>query len=373
MLGTRVGLRMLRTGAGDRIVPVDRPALPVNASVIVPVLNEEARLGPCLEGLLEQGPWVREILIVDGGSSDGTKGIVARYARRDPRLRVISAGRPPEDWNGKAWGLQTGLEASDPSSEWVIAIDADVRPAPDLTASLLEHAARHQAMDAFSAAPRQRVADDLDALIHPALLATLIYRQGLPGSVATRPEEVQANGQCFIAKRERLIRSGAIAAARASRCEDLTIARTLCASGVQVGFFELGELASVEMYASAEETWQNWPRSLPLGDGTTSKLELGLAFAEVAFVQALPLAIVLAGLIEGKSARTSPLFRVNVALSLLRLGVLAGEHRVYVNPPATYWLSPLADLPAVVRISAAALSPNATWRGQPLVQESRSG
>jgi dolichol-phosphate mannosyltransferase len=364
---------MLRTGAGDRILSVDRPALPTTASVIVPVLNEEARLGPCLEGLLEQGPWVREILVVDGGSTDATKSIVARYAQRDARLRVIPIGRPPADWNGKAWGLDGGLRASSAASEWVIAIDADVRPAPNLTASLLEHAARHQSMDAFSAAPRQRVADDLDALIHPALLATLVYRQGLPGTVATRPEDVQANGQCFVAKRETLVRSGAIAAARSSRCEDLTIARTLAASGVQVGFFEAGDLASVEMYASAEETWSNWPRSLPLRDGTTSKLDLGVQFAEVAFVQALPLAILLAGLIEGKDARQTPLFRVNAVLTLLRLGVLAGTRRIYVQPPATYWLSPLADLPAVVRISAAALSPTAHWRGQPLVEESRSG
>lgn len=364
---------MLQTAAGDRIVSVERPALPASASVIIPVLNEEARLGRCLEGLLEQGPWVREILVVDGGSTDDTKGIVARYAARDSRLRVISAGRPPEDWNGKTWGLDVGLRATDPASEWVITIDADVRPAPNLTASLLEHAARHQSMDAFSAAPRQRVADDLDALIHPALLATLIYRKGLPGNVVTRAEDVQADGQCFVAKRALLIGSGAIAAARASRCEDLTIARILVASGVNVGFFEAGDLASVEMYASAEETWANWPRSLPLTDGTTSKLEIGLQFAEVAFVQALPLAILLAGLVEGQDARKTPLFRVNAALALLRFGVLAGERRAYVNPPATYWLSPLADLPAVVRICSAALSPTANWRGRQLVEESRSG
>lgn len=366
-------MRMLRTGAGDRIVPVDRPVLPTTASVVVPVLNERARLAPCLEGLLEQGPWIREILVVDGGSTDGTTDVVARYARRDPRLRVVRAGRAPTDWNGKAWGLQTGLQASDPASEWVISIDADVRPAPSLTASLLEHAARHQSMDAFSAAPRQRLSDDLDAIVHPALLATLVYRQGLPGSVATRPEDVQANGQCFVVRRETLVRSGAIAAARASRCEDVTIARILVASGSQVGFFEAGDLASVEMYASAEETWENWPRSLPLRDETTSKLDLALQLAEVAFVQALPLSIVVAGFIKGRDAYKTPLFRSNAALLLLRLAVLAGMHRAYVAPPATYWLSPLADLPALVRISSAAFEPTATWRGRPLVSENSAG
>jgi dolichol-phosphate mannosyltransferase len=364
---------MLRTGAGDRIVPVERPALPSSASVVVPVLNERARLGPCLEGLLEQGPWVKEIIVADGGSTDGTADIVARYGARDRRLRIVEAGPAPEGWNGKAWGLDAGLRASDPACEWVIFVDADVRPAPNLTASLLEHAARHQNMGAFSAAPRQRVSGDLDAMIHPALLATLVYRQGLPGSVATRPDEVQANGQCFVVRREALVRSKAIAASRSSRCEDLTIARILVADGLHVGFFEAGDLASVEMYANAEETWENWPRSLPLRDGTTSNIDLGVQFAEVALVQALPLAIVAAGLAEGKDARSTPLFRVNAILLLLRLGVLTGMRRAYVAPPATYWLSPLVDLPALVRISGAALAPTAAWRGRPLVDESRTG
>ena len=57
-------------------------------SVLVPVLNEYQRLGPCLEGLLSQGEAVAEILVIDGGSSDGTQQLISVYSQRDPRIQL---------------------------------------------------------------------------------------------------------------------------------------------------------------------------------------------------------------------------------------------------------------------------------------------
>ncbi|HEU5374660.1 MAG TPA: glycosyltransferase family A protein [Ktedonobacteraceae bacterium] len=57
LFALRVARRLLRTTGGERV----RPVLSLNAAegqclvVIVPVLNEYERLGPCLEGLLQQG------------------------------------------------------------------------------------------------------------------------------------------------------------------------------------------------------------------------------------------------------------------------------------------------------------------------------
>src|SRR5271165_541073 len=48
-------------------------------SVILPVLNERDRVSGALEGLIVQGPWLREIIVVDGGSTDGTNEIIDWY------------------------------------------------------------------------------------------------------------------------------------------------------------------------------------------------------------------------------------------------------------------------------------------------------
>ena len=47
-------------------------------------------------------------------------------------MRMVDASPIPTGWNGKAHGLQVGLDRADPSSAWILTIDADVRPAPAL-------------------------------------------------------------------------------------------------------------------------------------------------------------------------------------------------------------------------------------------------
>ncbi|MBC5801316.1 MAG: glycosyltransferase [Candidatus Eremiobacteraeota bacterium] len=370
LLGARVLGRMLATSAGDPIVVTAELRPPVTlVAAVVPVLNERARLGACLEGLLAQGRGLVQIVVVDGGSTDGTQALTRRYAARDARVQLVDAAPVGAGWNGKAWGLAAGLAATDPEAAWILCLDADVRAQPHLVSSLLAHAA-HAYCDAFSAAPLFELSDAHEAVVHPALLATLVYRYGLPGNVARTPRDAQANGQCFFARRDLLVRTRAFAAAKTSRCDDYTVARTLVAGGAQVGFFEGGRLARVAMYASSADCWTNWPRSLALCDATTSRVALAVAFAEIALVQALPLVLVAA--VAAKRARTDTFFfRVNVILAIARLGVLWGTRRAYARVPFTYWLSPLADVPALVRIVGATFERAPTWRGRTLVSQRR--
>ncbi len=359
MAASRGGVSVARTAAvppaGDTI------------AAIVPVLDEYERLDPCLEGLLAAPSALAQIIVIDGGSTDGTQSLVRGYAARDARVRLVDASPVAAGWNGKAWNLACGLAASDPDVPWILTIDADVRPNADLVHSLLAHARAH-VLDAFSAAPLLRLSGPLEAAFHPAFLATLVYRFGLPGRVAHDIRAVQANGQCFLARRDALVRTEAFAHARTSRCDDVTIARTLVRAGLRVGFYEGAALANAQMYASAADAWRNWPRSLPLRDASTPAMQTLDDLATVLFVQALPLAIVLALLVAG-APRDSLLFRINAALAFARLGVLAGTHRAYGGVAPTYWLAALADVPCALRLIAATYARTARWRGRTLVPE----
>ena len=147
----------------------------------------------------------------------------------------------------------------------ILTVDADVRAAPDLVRSLLSHAIGTE-VAATSIATTQRLSGVAEGIVHPALLTTLVYRFGIPGHTTRRVAAVQANGQCALYRREPLEQSGGFAAARASVCEDVTIARALATNGYAVGFHESDGLASVEMYSSWSDAWRNWTRSLPLRD-----------------------------------------------------------------------------------------------------------
>jgi len=367
VLALRVILRLLRSAGGERIAAEEAAGGDDDGervSVIVPVLNERHRLAPCLEGLIAQGAEVVEIVVVDGGSDDGTQQLVSISAMRDPRVRLVESGPIPANWNGKAWGLQVGLRSVDALSRWILTVDADVRPGAILTRALLGRAAR-TGLAALSIATLQEIDTVGEGFLHPALLATLVYRFGIPGKTFRRVSEVQANGQCFLFRREALEACGGFRAASASVCEDVTMARTLVAGGYSVGFYEAADLVSVKMYSDWRDTWRNWPRSLPMHDHFSGKNTL-LGWLEVMLVQALPLPLCLALLVAGK--RRGWLFRLNALLVAVRLGILAGTVRAYRRPPWSYWLSPLCDMPVAIRLGRSALQRRHVWRGRLLVR-----
>jgi dolichol-phosphate mannosyltransferase len=371
ILALRVVVRILSTTGGSMIT-VDRRAWIPDGSitVVVPVYNEFERLGSCLERLIACGREVREILVVDGGSTDGTQRIVESFAETDPRVRPIDATPTPPGWNGKAWNLECGLLASSIESKWIATIDADVRVRPALLGAMVDHAVNSK-IKALSVATKQELSDLASGIVHPSMLTTLVYRYGLPGNATKIVRDVQANGQCFLARRDLLIATNAFARARTSVCEDVTVARIIAKAGHRVGFYEAGELAVVRMHDSWPQTWRNWPRSLTLRDGIAPR-ETALGLAEVLLVQALPLALLCLLLLTGHSSlQRSAAFGVNSVLLVMRIGVLAGTRRAYRNPAWTYWLSIGADLPVAAALLASALRRRHTWRGRPLVMSER--
>ena len=349
-------------GEKDRVQLSDRPS-PERISVILPVLNEASRIERALQSLIAQPGEVHEILVVDGGSNDGTQSIVGRFREQDRRVKLLDASPVDRRWTGKAWGLNFGLERADPICEWILCVDADVQASPQLTRSLLAHATR-TGITTFSVATRQRLSGKIEALLHPAMLTTLIYRFGAPGKATTNRHRVQANGQCFLARRHALLRIEAFHAARSSLCEDVTMARRLAECGEQVGFYESEALVEASMYDSWRETWNNWPRSLAMRDQYFGWRE-GVGLLRIIAVQALPLPSLIFAALFGLS--TWILLAAGF-LTTIRVGILAGAARAYPARPWTYWLSPLADLPVALRIVQFTLRRRHTWRGRTYVR-----
>ena len=60
-----------------------------NVAIIIPTWNEARHIGELLDDFGRQGPAVSEIIVADGGSTDGTCEIVAAKAQADSRIRLI--------------------------------------------------------------------------------------------------------------------------------------------------------------------------------------------------------------------------------------------------------------------------------------------
>ncbi len=95
-------------------------------TVLVPVLNEAAYLPRCLDCIFRQDypPDLIEVLVIDGGSTDGSRDIVTLYRHRHPNLRLLVN---PEGWIG--YGLNRGLRAA--TGDIVVRVDAHTFIAPD--------------------------------------------------------------------------------------------------------------------------------------------------------------------------------------------------------------------------------------------------
>jgi len=358
--GWRDAARLLNFAVRSRVEASDRRHTE-RVTILLPVLNESQRISPCLESLIAQPAEAAEILVVDGGSADGTQQIVERYHARDERVRLIDASPVDPSWTGKAWGLNLGLQAA--RSQWILCVDADVRASPQLVRSLLSHAMA-TGINSFSLATIQRLAGLGDALLHPAMLTTLIYRFGSPGRATQNIHRVLANGQCFISRRDILLGTGALLAARQSLCEDITIARRLAECGEAVGFYESVGIIDVSMYDTWRDTWRNWPRSLVMRDRYFDWHEW-IGLWKIFCFQALPLPLFL---LCGLFAFPYWVMFPAGMLTLVRLGILAGTARAYQRRPWTFWLSPLCDLPVALKLFASALARKHVWRGRAYVR-----
>jgi dolichol-phosphate mannosyltransferase len=345
------------------------PATLGQVSVLVPTLNEAERVGACLAGLTRQGYEVREMIVIDSCSQDGTVDLVKAAQQKDPRFRLITDDPLPSGWVGRPWALHTGFLASSESSEWILGIDADTQPQPGLVASLLEAAAANQ-YDVLSVSPQFILKYPGEFWLQPALLVTLIYRFGPAGSASSGAERLLANGQCFLCRRSLLVRLGGYTQARGSFSDDVTLARYAAEQGATVGFLDGSKVLKVRMYEGAWDTWTGWGRSLDLKDSTA----VAQTWGDVAFllaVQGLPLIVtVFLGMLVLTGASTLSVMTalgLNAFLLTVRIALLGGIAATYDRTAQSswaFWLSPLADPLAVLRVFLSSLSSPTQWRGR---------
>lgn len=349
-------------------------------TIVVPTLNEVERIDRCLRGLTQQSYEVGEIIVVDSNSQDGTQEKVKAIAVRDPRFRLMSDEPLPPGWVGRPWALHTGFRHSSAKSEWILGIDADTQPQAGLVASLIA-VAEEEDYDLVSLSPQFILKYPGEWFLQPALLMTLLYRFDSAGVEAQVPELVMANGQCFLCRRSVLVQLGGYTSAASSFCDDVTLARHAASQGFKVGFLDGAKLIKVRMYEGAAQTWQEWGRSLDLKDAT-SPAQLWGDLLLLLMVQGLPLPASLMLWSCSLLGYTFPTIIMAIGLNLFLLlirfallwAILPSYDRSSKFAPSSwfFWLSPLADTLAVLRLFLSAQQRPKSWRGR-LYQHSQAG
>src|SRR5437763_11600228 len=101
------------------------------ATVVVPTLNEERHIRQCLATLQAQDFSDIEVVVVDGGSVDGTRSIVAAVADDDRRVRLVDNPR-----RTPAAAMNVGITSC--STPYLVRADAHAVYAPDFVRRSLQ-------------------------------------------------------------------------------------------------------------------------------------------------------------------------------------------------------------------------------------------
>jgi dolichol-phosphate mannosyltransferase len=113
-----------------------KPAAPKRplVSIVIPMLNERAGLRPLFDQVaqaIQALPVEWELVIVDDGSTDGTRDVIAKELSRFPCWRLIFLSRN----FGQQPAYRAGLEYA--RGDAVIFLDADLQDPPELIPQLL--------------------------------------------------------------------------------------------------------------------------------------------------------------------------------------------------------------------------------------------
>jgi dolichol-phosphate mannosyltransferase len=121
---------------GPGVAPGRSPTV----SIILATLNERQSLPPLVERICRQPLPPFELIVVDDGSTDGTREYLKDAAEKDRRIRLIFH-------EGKQTTLRAqcqGLAAS--SGQYLIIMDADLQHPPEVLSAIVERLKEGQAL-----------------------------------------------------------------------------------------------------------------------------------------------------------------------------------------------------------------------------------
>jgi chlorobactene glucosyltransferase len=228
-------------------------------SVIIPARNESRNICRCIESLQAQTYPHWEAIVINDHSTDNTPDVVAQFAARDPRIRLLHSDPLPDNWVGKPHALTQG--AREARGDWLCFLDADTFASPDLLTSTYAEAQGHSA-DLLSILTLQELESFWERVISPVAFsgASLVYNFERIND--PRQPDAMAIGQFILIRRKTYDEIGGHFALRDSILEDRALAEIVKRSGHTILLKDGRTLASTRMHTSLREIWESWVKTI---------------------------------------------------------------------------------------------------------------
>jgi chlorobactene glucosyltransferase len=297
-------------------------------SVVIAARNEETDLGPTLDTLLAQDYPDLEIVVVEGGSTDGTRAVIDARA---PRVRYIPEPPLPPGWVGKNWACWAGANAT--TGPWLLFVDADVRTHPAAIRTTLAWAERERA-DLATLGLEVEMLSFWERLVLPLWMVRILTYYRAPHLDRPHSGTAMANGQFWLTRRSTYEAMGGHAAVRGRVLEDVAIARRYREAGLRLRFAWTPTLGRTRMYRDRHEMFEGLLKNVHGLDFSAARQSRLLA--ELVGLFLLPLGLLPLGWATG----TPVLIGVGAVLYIALFGKHVAFARAVHVPPGYGLLYP---------------------------------
>ena len=209
-----------QTGTG-RNVPL--------VSIILPVRNQASTVSDCVSSLVGLEYPNKEIIVVDGGSTDGTRELVQKFAHQ---MTLVDEEPLPVGWVGKNWACHLGYKKS--RGELLLFTDGDSVHATDSLARSVNYLEAENA-DLVTLAPGTILRSFWERLLQPPIFLLIMILVG--GKLVNDDHRANAigNGQYMLFRRGAYDKVGGHYAVRDKIIEDYSLGRLLRGQGCGCG------------------------------------------------------------------------------------------------------------------------------------------
>ncbi|MGL5015127.1 MAG: glycosyltransferase [Bacteroidales bacterium] len=233
----------------------------VEVSVLIPARNEAKRIGNLLESLYNIETSIGEIIICDDHSEDDTYDIVNEYAKRDPRIILITSDGLPQHWRGKSWACHQLSKVA--SKDYLLFLDADVTINGDIIERSLDFIDKYN-LGLLSIFPHQNIKNSgvraVVPIMNTILLSLLILRavRIIPyfNSISA------ANGQFMLFKSNIYKKFNPHFQSREAISEDIFISRYLKKNNIKIACISHDWGVVCSMYENYKESCRGFSKNI---------------------------------------------------------------------------------------------------------------
>jgi len=249
---TLVGFPSLPNDKTDTPPPIHTPSV----SIILPVRNQANTLEVCLTSLASLDYPNKEIIVVDGGSTDETPQILAKFRNK---IRIFNEEPLPNGWVGKNWACNLGYKQA--KGELFLFTDGDSIHATDSLSRTVAYL-QSSKVDLVTLAPQTILQTFWEKLLQPPVFYLILLAVG--GKWVNddkRPSYSIGNGQYMLITRAAYEKIGGHESVHDKIVEDLSMARNLKRAGLRLRFLVAQDAFGVRMYSSLREIWIGWRKN----------------------------------------------------------------------------------------------------------------